>query len=442
MLKVMVSVAHLEKGMYVSELDRPWLESPFIFQGFRITNHNEITQLQKVCEYVFVDQEKSAAAIPKHAIFNIASAKPKKVANASPITQIKIESKIADKRPKTKTPSKKAIPQNYLVNFEEELPQAQQSYHESYACIARLIEEARAGSSLNSQAVIEHVNHLADSVIRHPDALLLLSNLRQKSDFVIQHAMNVCILSLVFGRQLGLDETKLKELGIGALLHDIGETLIPTDLLLKTGEYTTAENKIRHSHTSQGASLLQQFGGIPQSAIAIARDHHERTDGSGYPNALRGSEIDFFTRIVTITDVYDMATSGLYNNPAVTSTSALKKMYELRQRFFDAELIEKFIQCIGIYPIGSVVEFTSGEVGIVISAEPGKRLTPKVLLVRDRFERVMSPPKLLKMSLFLERGIKDRYKITRVAKAEKYGINVQNYIINELPQSLVIASAA
>ena len=445
----MVSVAHLEKGMYVSELDRPWLDSPFIFQGFRITNHDEIRQLQAVCEYVFVDQERSSTQVPKHAIFQLVATRPKPAANTKPpvaaLTGVvaNATSQVVSNKGKFNNQEPRLTqPLEYQAGFEEELPLAQETFQEAIQYIGEFFQQVRTGASLDSQQVTEHVGALTQSVIRQPDALLLLSSLKRKGDYALQHAMNVCILSLVFGRQLGLDEAQLNELGIGALLHDIGETLIPDDILLKSGVYTAAENKIRHSHTTQGAALLEQFPGIPKSAINIANHHHERTDGSGYPNALRGAEIDLFTRIVTITDIYDMATSGLYNNPVVTASSALKKIYELRQRFFDATLVEKFIQCLGIYPIGSVVEFTSSEIGIVISAEPRKRLTPKVLLVRDRFERVMTPPKVLNVAFFHERGIKDRYKIKRVVKAENYGIDVQNFIIHDLPQSLATASAA
>lgn len=418
MLKLMVSANDLKKGMYVSELDRPWLDSPFIFQGFRITNIEEISLLKNTCDYVFVDQEKSIVSVPQ------------------PKVSISSTERVANQSNKLRLVSS---PLAYQSTVESELPLAWDSYRQTVACVKNAISDIRFGNTLHSKNVKSTVSNLTDSVIRNPDALTLLCTLKEKDDFLVSHAINVCVMSLIFGRYLGFEQRKLVELGLGAMLHDIGETLIPNEVLHKRGEKSATENKLIYSHTTHGDKILKAAKDLPKSTAIIARDHHERADGSGYPNRLVNDQIDMFTRIVSIIDIYDTATSGLYNKPKVTSSSALKNIYDWRKRLFDADLVEKFIQCLGIYPIGSIVEFRSGEMGIVISFEPKTRLTPKVLFVRNQEKEPMLPPKLINLALFRDKENKEQYKISRVVDADRHDIDVQQYVIRDL-NTLPVAS--
>jgi len=414
MLKVMVPVKNLCKGMFVSELDRPWLDSPFIFQGFRITNTEELQQLIETCEYVYVDKEKSIVSLPSKVM---TWAEEKKSKNSNHIRLVN-----------------SALP--YQASFEDELPLAWDAYEDTLASISEILNDARVGKNINSSPVKTAVNHLTDSIMRNPDALMLLSSLKGKGDFALGHAINTCVLSLIFGRFMGMDEAKLNELGIGALLHDIGETMVPTEILLKEGDRSPAEDKIMRSHVDEGVKILENAAHIPDSAVDIARNHHERADGSGYPYKLINQQIGFLTKIVSIVDIYDTVTTGLYGRPPITCSLALKNMYTWRKEMFDSSLIEKFIQCLGIYPIGSVVEFRSGEVGIVISVEPKMRLTPRVLLILDENKNSLSPPKLINLALF-QRGInQDRYKISRVIESDRYDIDTRSYVIKDLNISL------
>lgn len=409
MQKVMVTVNHLQKGMYIAELDRPWLDSPFIFQGFRITNINEISQLQATCEYVYVDRDKSVISIPAQALLyrenEVAGARRSlKLVNAAPASQ---------------------------SSFENELPRAWETYKEALSCINTILNDARTGQSLNSEHIRRSVENLADSVISHPDALALLCSLKDKGNFAITHAVNVCVMALIFGRYVGLEPHKLTELGTAAMLHDIGEIMVPTEILIKPGEKTSAEKKVISSHTRHGVEILSQTPGIPQSAIAVARDHHERENGSGYPNRLSGRQIGLLTKIVSIIDVYDTITGGLYGKTAIDPSKALKYMYEFRGQLFDSEVVEKFIQCLGAYPVGCLVEFQSGELGIVLSTETNLRLFPKLLMVRDANKLPMLPPKLINLALLQQRGIVD-YKISRVVNPEDYDIDVRKYVWRDL----------
>lgn len=395
--------------MYVSELDRPWLETPFLFQGFRITNSQEIEQLENTCHYVYVDPEKSVVPIPK-----------------------KFEQ--SPSRRKASQPEIKrqrfAIP--YQATFEQEFPKAKNIYQNATKQMDKIINDSRSGCSLNAQEIKSTVVSIADSVIRNPDALMLLSALESKDEQSVTHSINVCTLSLIFGRYIGLERKPLYELGTGALMHDIGEIKVPEQILYKNEKRTAEELELMQQHTHHGVEMLMKSNGLPQSAIEIARDHHERMNGSGYPQKLMGEQLSLFTKIVSIVDVYDSVTSGLHSNPTITSTEALKNMYVWRDELFDSLLVEQFIQCLGIYPIGSTVELSTGEIGIVISTNPGRRLMPRVMLVRDQDKQPYEPPKIINLEQFVGKDKNCNLEIRRVVKAETFSIDVRNYILREL----------
>jgi putative nucleotidyltransferase with HDIG domain len=409
MMKVMVEIKDLKKGMYVSELDRPWLETPFLFQGFRITNPQEIEQLGDNCKYVYVDPEKSVVPIPKRTAAAVSHQKP-----AQP--EIKRQ--------------RFAIP--YQVEFEQEFPKAKQIYQQAAKKMDKIINETRSGCSLNAQEIKSTVVSIADSVIRNPDALMLLSALESRDEQSVTHSINVCTLSLIFGRYIGLEKKPLYELGTGALLHDIGETRVPNEILNKSEKRTPEELEIMRQHTDHGVELLMKASGLPQSVIEVARDHHERMNGSGYPQKLLGDQLSLFTKIVSIADVYDSVTSGLHGKPAITCTEALKNMYVWRDELFDSLLVEQFIQCLGIYPIGSTVELSSGEIGIVIATNPGRRLLPRVMLVRDQDKKPYEPPKIVNLEQFCTPDKVCKFEIRRVVKAETFSIDIRNYILREM----------
>lgn len=406
----MMDIKDLKKGMYVSELDRPWLETQFLFQGFRITNIQEIEQLADTCKFVYVDPEKSVIPIPE-----------------------KATGKLYSKQKNKQSPSKRPpVVKPYLVKFEEEFPKAKQIYHQAVHNVDSLFNEVRMGKAINVVEVKSTVGNIAQSVIRNPDALMLLSALKDNNEHSVVHSVNVCTLSLIFGRYLGLEKSNLYELGTGALLHDVGETLVPEDILRKEDEKNLEEHQLMQNHTTHGVELLKKSKGLPNSVVEIARDHHERVNGSGYPQKLRGNQVSMLTKIVAIVDVYDNVTSGLYGKPAISCTEALKNMYVWREELFDSELVERFIQCLGIYPIGSVVELNTGDIAIVIAANPQHRLFPTVLLVRDKKHQPYEPAKVMNLEAFCDRNNKCQYEIRRVVKPDIFGIDVRNYILREL----------
>jgi len=399
-----VDTSDLKKSMYVSELDRPWIESPFIFQGFLITSDQELAQLANTCKYVYVDVLKSKVEVPQRMVMT------------TPIKRNHYEKK--------ETPP-------VVVSFEKEFARAKSIYIDTIENITQLLFDLRAGKLFAVEDVKNSVIEITGSVMRNPSSMMLLTQIESHSSHAAKHALNVCILSAAFARYLGMNHEQLYELGIGALLHDVGETCLPDGLIDKQENYTPEELHLLHNHTIEGGNLLSKLEGIPPSAITIAMTHHERANGSGYPRRLSNEQIDLFARIVSIADVYDAVTTGTAREPAITSTDALKSMYDWRDELFDGELVELFIQSIGIYPIGSTVQLNSGEIGIVITASSERRLTPTLMLVLGPNNETYQPPLILNLAQYKDQE-SQKYEITNIVRPEDYGIDKTSYIMRDL----------
>lgn len=419
-LKQKIDTKNLRKGMYVSDLDRPWLDSPFLFQGFTVKSDDEMKQLSELCKYVYVDPERSEDGV----LEEIEEQTSTTIANKGR-KQAKINA--VSSRP-------------YTAPFEDEMRTARELHTESISFMSDLFDDVRSGKPINSQGVRMMVSQMVASILRNPDALVLLSNLREHSEYAVAHSINVCALSLNFARFLGFSDEDLHELGMAALLHDIGEVRVPADVMHKEGLLNRQEKALMESHTIQGAEILRHSEGIPSTAIDVALSHHERCNGKGYPAGLQNDRISLLAKIVGIIDVYDSVTTQLSYRKGISSTEALKNMYNWRNELFDGSLVEKYIQCLGIYPVGSVVELNTGEVGIVISVSLEKRLQPKLMLVRDTNKKPYLPPKIINLSHYGE--IEKRYDILKVLDPNAYGIDLKSYLLRELPVDTGLAGTA
>ena len=323
----------------------------------------------------------------------------------------------------------------YLVQFEEEFPQAKKIYEKVQAQVRHTFKDVRIGRALKSMEIRQSVEAITQSIIRNPDAMLLMTNMKAMDDYLVIHSLNVCILSLIFARFLGLETDKMHNLGMGALLHDIGEIRLPKELLNKESDLNAEEHATVQKHTEYGASILNESHAIPEEAIDIALHHHERIDRSGYPSKLGGQEISRNAKLVGMVDVYDSLTSTTPYRSYISSTDALKSMYDWRGTLFDANLVESFIQCLGIYPVGSTLELNSGEIGIVISASPENRLYPKMLLVKEERNKFYDPPRIINLSQFKDRE-DNRYDIKNMIQPEQVGVDLKRYILRELVAQL------
>jgi len=366
-----IDVEYLRLGMYVAELDRPWLGTPFLFQGFEIRSPEEIEELRRYCRYVYIEvPETDKEPAPRRAALPQQSVHPTDAERRLERDFLKI---INQPRPRPVYADQ--------ATLEEEIPVARENYVAARLLLEQTMEDVRIGRTPDAAGAKRVVAQLADSVIRNPDALTCFTQLKNKDQYTAQHSLRVCILALAFGRHLGFDRPTLEALGIGALLHDIGKLKVPSELLHKPGALTEQEFAVMRTHVPRGVEILERLPHIPHSAIEVARCHHERYSGGGYCAGLRGEDIGLFGAIGGIVDCYDAVTSDRPYRAGLSAHTALKQLYDLRGRDFHPGLVEQFIQCMGIYPIGSVVELNTGEVGVVIAMNRVRRLKPRVTLV-------------------------------------------------------------
>jgi putative nucleotidyltransferase with HDIG domain len=399
-MKKKINAACLTEGMYVAELDRPWLETNFPFQGFFVDSQQTILRVQGICEYVVID-----------------TLKGRDVEDERLITRLTAPAKSS---PKIKT-------YRSVVPIEDEIEVAQSVRRKAREYIDQVFADVQAGRRPDLSDVREIVSHMVASIVRNPNAQMCLAQLKKRDEYTAQHSVNVCVLSITLGRHLGMPEDSLTLLGMGGLLHDIGKLKTPLEVLNKPDRLTEEEFNIMKSHPDQGRGILQGIRDVPESVIDIAYTHHERLMGHGYPNALTADRITDWSKLVAIVDVYDAITSDRIYHNGMAATEALTKMYAWKEKDFDATLLEQFIQCVGIYPVGSIVELTSGEVGIVISVNPQHRLKPTVMLTLDENKNPYYPARIEDLSRYGP-DVRNNLAIKRVLEPGAYGINVGEQI--------------
>jgi putative nucleotidyltransferase with HDIG domain len=376
--KVQIGVEELEHGMFVCELDRPWTETSFLLQGVLIESGEDMAELRRLCNFVFIDVERSRDSIrPK---LSTLATKNRTVEIAQPV---KMTAELAEQE---------------QVEFHQELKVARKLHTKTRNYVEKLLDDVRLGNSLDTDTARELVGDISSSIARSPDAMLWLSHMKSRDTYTTTHCMNVCILAVTFGRTLNLDAERLELLGLGALLHDIGKMRVPLEILNKPGALTDEEFEIIKSHSMSGYNMLRQKDDMPTEVLNIVKYHHERINGRGYPEGLTGEFIDLLTQITSVVDVYDAITSDRCYHDGIPPYDALKDMYTWSGENFDARLVEQFIKCLGIYPIGSMVELNTGHVGVVVAASKKARLRPIILLVKNRKGQRYDVPKLINLA--------------------------------------------
>jgi len=271
---------------------------------------------------------------------------------------------------------------------------------------------------------------LANNIATGLDASMWLTQLKNKDEYTAIHSLNVCVLSLTFGRALGLAKTELNELGLGALLHDIGKMQVPLEILNKPGELTPEEFEIMKTHPSKGYELLKKEDNLSAEVLNIVKSHHERLSGSGYPDSLLEQNISYYTKIVSITDVYDAITSDRVYNDGMTPHDAMQRLYEWMPDNFDQELMQQFIRTLGIYPIGSVVELKTGHIGLVVKLNENHHLKPVVMLILNRDKEYYPRRKLINLASSIWEKKTGRPEIKRILDPKEFNIDIKK-IINE-----------
>ncbi|MDH3317673.1 MAG: HD-GYP domain-containing protein, partial [Gammaproteobacteria bacterium] len=400
-----VNTDDVREGMYVCRLDRPWLETPFLLQGFYVMDDEDIRSLKEYCQYVYIETE-------------------------APDIKLDTSDTVNGKSPWRQTVSDLPKPTTEYQDqntVEEEIAVVKELQLEVLSAVDEIMNNVRDDKKLDINRTKEVVSSMTDSILRNPNAFLWMRILKDKDSYTYSHCMDSGALAIAFGRHIGLSRNELEDLGMGALLSDVGKMQVPDELLNKPGELTEKEFEIVKKHVVYSVRIMQKSGGLSKAAIATAATHHERFDGSGYPRGLKGNEIPVLGRMAAIVDCYDAITSDRPHRRAISPNEAVRRLYDWRGSAFQSELVEQFIQTLGTYPTGSIVELNTGQVGIVVSQNRLRRLRPKLMLILDEGKNVYNFAPMLDLLNETQDSSGDQLEIIKVLEPGTYGIEPKDF---------------
>jgi HD-GYP domain-containing protein (c-di-GMP phosphodiesterase class II) len=313
--------------------------------------------------------------------------------------------------------------------------QAKRTFSHSVAVVRDVMHGVRIGRGVGLRRVKRAVQLIVDQVLTNEMSILGMTALRDFDEYTFTHSVNVCIFSVALGKKLGLDRRQLYELGLGALLHDIGKLRMPWDVINKPGKLDDHEWQIMREHPTEG--LLTLFGmrgstEMPLRAMLMAYEHHMKLDQSGYPTSVRPREPRLFSRIVAIADGFDAATSRRsYQSQPWPPDEVLREMYENPQRGFDPLLVKAFVSMTGIYPVGCLVILDSYELAVVVAPNraPGTLHRPIVRIIYDALGVALDPPLTVDLAEPAPAGGEPQRTIIKTTDPEKYGIDVSDYFL-------------
>lgn len=389
-----INVDQLHVGMFVAELDRPWSESSFLFQGFTIEKNSDLEMLRECCKFVYIDVS---------------------------------EEEWVEYKPHSKSETIKRTRFAEKQNLASELSDANRTYQSAKKHIKLILSSVQLGQAFSTTEIQSIVSECVNKVIQNPNAILWLTRLKNSDDYTAEHSINVSLLAIALGRHMGMDAWELENLGICALLHDVGKMNVADNILNKPGPLSPEEFSEMCQHTVYAKKLLMERSDIYPGAVDVAYSHHERLDGRGYPRGIDASKISKFTRIVTIVDAYDAMTSDRCYRTGISSLDALRIINKHKGTQFDSDAAQTFIAMIGLYPPGYVMEMKNGEVGIILSHDEGYQLRPKVIMVLDKHKQPQ-PESIINLSQYPVDVDNNRYEPKSVFRSGAFGIDVRDYI--------------
>jgi putative nucleotidyltransferase with HDIG domain len=382
--------------MYVSELDRPWLETPFLFQGFYVQTEEDVAAVRSYCRQVVVDTGTE------------------------------------DERPKTvATPSRARPPAEAMRELKDEIKQASGIHQAVCASVEEVMVELRNSGKLSVHKLEAAVLPMVDSVLRNPAAMSCLMRIRRKGGYLLSHALASSVWATALGREIGLDRGSLRTVALGAMLLDVGKTRIPQAILDKPGKLDAGEREQVRRHVELGLELVRESGDVDPRVVEMIANHHERHDGSGYPRGIAGGDIPVFGRIAGIVDTYDaMITSRPYASTQ-SSYGALRQLRSLAGTEFQPELVDHLTQAIGMFPTGTLVLLNTGEVAVVSAQSRIRRLRPEIMIILDAEKHPLAEYRVVDLnnvsataddqaSLWIEQGL----------EPGAYGVDPAEYYLN------------
>lgn len=308
------------------------------------------------------------------------------------------------------------------VSLDSEMKNASVLYEEAKTLQSKLLSTIKDGNEINIAEVKNTTENIVQSIFRNQDALSCMARLRTKDQYLVEHSLNVSVLMSMFAKHLNLDRQTIDDLALGAFLHDMGKIKIPDEILHKKGKFTDSEYKLMQGHVQLGVDALKYTPGIPKLALEVVIQHHERLDGRGYPKQLDANNISQYGRMIAIVDSYDAMTAERVYKAGMHPIKAFKILTNDAPHAYDKELVEEFIQCLGVYPVGTLVKLTSGKLGLISQLNSGKPLQP--------FVRVFYNTRLNQNIAIEEIDLSNRRtqdEIDCCIKPEEFNINLLNF---------------
>ena len=376
-----IKAADLKPGMHLHELCGSWMDHPFWRSRFTLSDPADIRRiLDSGIVEVWIDTAKGAD-LPA-------------AASGKPPTEPAPAVATTPAQP-VDTPYARAPKQ---VALDEELKRAAMICARARSAVVSMFQEVRMGKAINAEAASELVEEISSSVLRNPGALISLARLKTADDYTYMHSVAVCALMVALARQLDLDEQATREAGMSGLLHDIGKAMMPMDILNKPGKLTDDEFRIIQSHPVEGHRLLVEGKSASEIVLDVCLHHHEKTDGSGYPDRLPGDRISLFAKMGAVCDVYDAITSNRPYKAGWDPAESIRRMAEWSTGHFDDVVFQAFVKSIGIYPTGSLVRLASGRLAVVIEQSEKSLLAPRVKAFFSTKAQTYVVPEMIELS--------------------------------------------
>lgn len=400
-----ITIQQLKPGMFIHDINCAWMEHPFLVGAFKIKNDKEIEEI---------------AGCGVHEMY-IDTLKGLDVIDAPTVTEVnaEIEHKMIEM-------VQQAKPIATSTTLREELKRSRKVHSEANKIITNIMHDVRIGKQIELERIDPVIEKMANSILRNKDALLSLCRIKNKDDYTFLHSVSVGALLISFAHALDFNHDVIKLLGVGGMLHDIGKTKVPDEILNKPGKLTDEEFLIMKSHVVHGCSILRKTPGIGQASFDVASQHHERFDGSGYPLSLKNSEMSVYGQMASIVDVYDAITADRCYHKGMEPTVAIRKMFEWSKFHFSPKLLHTFIRTVGIYPVGTLVMLESGKIGIVIEQCETDMTRPLVRTIFDTRKSYFITPNDIDLAKPLGNGGGD--KIVNYESPAKWNIDPDKFM--------------
>lgn len=376
-----INIQDLKLGMYLEEICGSWMDLPFWKKSFILDEPNDLKSLNECgIRQVWIDTAKGLDVESSTAGLSEEEA------------NIKITTQLQQAIQSTAT----IIPR---ISIQEEIKQARKIHNKAKEAVTLMFQEARMGKALQLGEISTLVDDINQSISRNPEAFLSLSRLKNKDNYTYLHSVAVCALMIALGKQMSLDQSLIKDLGMAGLLHDVGKMMIPFGVLNKPGRLTDEEFDVIKSHPLRGLEILQGSEGVCKIALDVCLHHHERVDGAGYPDKLSGESLSVFARMGAVCDVYDAITSNRCYKTGWEPAEAIRKMAEWQEGHFDTTVFHAFVKTIGIYPSGTLVTLESSRLAVVMEQSHKSLLTPIVKVFFSTASNAHIPPEIIDLSI-------------------------------------------